>query len=191
VHRIDKDTSGVLVVAKSDRAHQGLSDQFQVHSIKRVYLALIYGSPKEDGGKIESLIARHPVERKKMSGKVRDGKRAVTHWRVAGRYPQVTLMRLRLETGRTHQIRVHLSEAGHPLLCDETYGGAARISGVLDPVLKKLIKEMGRQALHAKTLGFIHPATGQYLEFDTELPPDMAAIVAYLEKTHGEGSEKQ
>ena len=181
VHRIDKDTSGTLVVAKSDRAHNALADQFKEHTIKRVYLALVYGSPKEDKGRIESIIGRHPTERKKMSTKARHGKDAVTHWRVVARYPGVTLLRLRLETGRTHQIRVHLSEAGHPLLADEMYGGGGRLSGLQDPVLKQMIRAMGRQALHAKTLGFLHPISREYLEFDTELPPDMAGIVAYLD----------
>jgi 23S rRNA pseudouridine1911/1915/1917 synthase len=182
VHRIDKDTSGILVVAKNDRAHLSLSDQFKVHSIKRIYFALVYGSPREDTGRVESVIGRHPVDRKRMSGKARHGKHAVTHWRVIGRYGGISLLRLRLETGRTHQIRVHLSETGHPLVGDDVYGGAARLSSVQDPLLRKLIKELGRQALHAKTLGFIHPATGEYLEFDTDLPEDMARIIRYLEK---------
>ncbi|MBJ6727077.1 RluA family pseudouridine synthase [Geomesophilobacter sediminis] len=184
VHRIDKDTSGVLVIAKSDRAHQHLAEQFKAHSIKRVYLALVYGSFAQDGGKIESTIGRHPIDRKKMSGKARHGKHAVTHWRVVARYPGLTLLRLRLETGRTHQIRVHLSEAGHPLVCDETYGGGTRITALKDPELKKMIKEMGRHALHAKTLGFLHPVTGSYLEFDTDLPPDLAGIISYLESNN-------
>ena len=182
VHRIDKDTSGVLVIAKNDRAHNGLAEQFKVHSIKRIYLALVYGDLKEDKGRIESVIGRHPVERKKMSGKARHGKNAVTHWRVEARYGGITLVRLKLETGRTHQIRVHLSEAGHPLLADEVYGGGSRLAQLKDPDLKRMIKAMGRQALHAKTLGFVHPVTGAYLEFDTELPPDMAGIIAYLEE---------
>jgi len=181
VHRIDKDTSGTIVVAKSDRAHLSLAEQFKAHTIKRVYLALVYGSPKEDRGKVESVIGRHPVDRKRMSGKARHGKHAVTHWRVVARYPGITLMQMRLETGRTHQIRVHLSESGYPLLADDLYGGGARLATVKDPVLKRLIKEMGRHALHAKTLGFLHPVTGTYLEFDTELPADMAAIIDYLE----------
>ena len=181
VHRIDKDTSGTIVVAKSDRAHNALAEQFKAHTIKRVYLALVYGSLKEDKGRIESIIGRHPTERKKMSSRARHGKDAITHWRVVARYPAITLIQLRLETGRTHQIRVHLSEAGHPLLADETYGGGGRLSGVQDPVLKQMIRAMGRQALHAKTLGFLHPVTKEYLEFDTELPTDMAGIVEYLE----------
>lgn len=181
VHRIDKDTSGILVVAKNDPAHLALSEQFREHSIKRIYYAIVYGALKEDTGRLESVIGRHPTDRKRMSGKARHGKHAVTHWRVLGRYPGMCLIRLRLETGRTHQIRVHLSESGHPLVGDEVYGGAARLASVKDPVLRKLIKDLGRQALHAKTLGFIHPVSKEYLEFDTELPQDMAAVVNYLE----------
>ena len=118
-----------------------------------------------------------------MSGKAKHGKHAVTHWRVVGRYRGISLIRLMLETGRTHQIRVHLSEAGFPLVGDEVYGGSGRLASIQDTVLRKLIKDLGRQALHAKTLGFIHPSSGDYLEFDTELPADMAKIVDYLEST--------
>ncbi|WP_243369669.1 RluA family pseudouridine synthase [Geotalea sp. SG265] len=182
VHRIDKDTSGILVVAKNDAAHLALSEQFREHSIKRIYYAIVYGSLKGDTGRLESVIGRHPTDRKRMSGKARHGKHAVTHWRVIGRYPGMCLIRLRLETGRTHQIRVHLSEAGYPLVGDEVYGGGARLASVKDPVLRRLIKELGRQALHAKTLGFIHPSTKEYLEFDTELPRDMASIIGHLEQ---------
>lgn len=181
VHRIDKDTSGVLVVAKNDAAHNSLSRQFKEHTIKRIYLALVLGSPKADKGRIESVIGRHPVDRKRMSGKTGRGKQAVTHWQAIGRFPGITLMRLKLETGRTHQIRVHLSEAGYPLAGDPVYGDSGRLAAIHDPQLRKLIKTMGRQALHAKTLGFIHPATGAYLEFDTDLPADMAQIIDYLQ----------
>lgn len=184
VHRIDKDTSGVIVVAKHDASHQSLAHQFKEHTIKRIYLALVFGSPKTDKGRIESVIGRHPTDRKKMSGKARHGKHAVTHWQVLGRYSGVTLLKLRLETGRTHQIRVHLSEAGHPLLGDDTYGGGGRLAGIRDMQLRTLIRDMGRQALHAKTLGFLHPTSGEYLEFDTDLPEDMARIVTYLEESH-------
>jgi 23S rRNA pseudouridine1911/1915/1917 synthase len=183
VHRIDKDTTGLLVVAKSDRAHQSLSRQFKEHTVKRVYLALIYGSPREDRGKIDAAIGRHPVDRKKMSGKARHSKQAVTNWRVLGRYKGISLMQLRLETGRTHQIRVHLSEAGFPLVGDQVYGGSGRLANIQDPQLRKLIKDLDRQALHAKSLGFVHPASGAYLEFDTELPEDMARVLGYLENS--------
>jgi 23S rRNA pseudouridine1911/1915/1917 synthase len=183
VHRLDKDTSGILVSAKNDVAHQALAAQFKAHSTKRIYLALIFGSPKTDKGKIEGVIGRHPTERTKMSSKARRGKQAVTHWQVVARYGPLSLVRLRLETGRTHQIRVHLSEAGHPLVGDDVYGGAGRLPNLKDPQLRKLIKELGRQALHAKTLGFRHPTTGEYLEFDSELPPDMARLLTYLEST--------
>ena len=183
VHRLDKDTSGILVSAKNDVAHQSLAEQFKAHSTKRIYLALVFGSPKADKGKIEGAIGRHPTERTKMSSKARHGKEAVTHWQVVARYGSLSLIRLRLETGRTHQIRVHMSEAGYPLVGDEVYGGGGRLANLKDPQLRKLIKDMGRQALHAKTLGFRHPATGEYLEFDSELPPDMAQLLTYLEST--------
>lgn len=183
VHRIDKDTSGVIVVAKNDRAHLELARQFEEHSIKRVYFALVYGSPKTEKGRIEAAIGRHPVDRKKMSGKARRGKHAVTHWKVIGRYGPVTAVELRLETGRTHQIRVHLSEAGFPLLGDPVYGGSGRLTGLKDPALQALIRKLGRQALHARILGFLHPASGEYLEFSSPLPEDMARILDHLNKS--------
>jgi 23S rRNA pseudouridine1911/1915/1917 synthase len=183
VHRIDKDTSGILVVAKNDHAHQALAHQFKQHSIKRVYVALVYGSPKGDKGSIETAIGRHPSDRKKMSGAARRGRHAITHWRVTERYQGITMMRITLETGRTHQIRVHLSEAGYPLLGDSVYGGGGRLAGVRDPVLRKLIKGLGRQALHAGTLGIIHPSTGVYLEINADIPDDMTRIMEYLEQT--------
>jgi 23S rRNA pseudouridine1911/1915/1917 synthase len=183
VHRIDKDTTGILVVAKNDNAHRSLARQFKQHSIKRVYTALVYGSPKQDKGVIDAAIGRHPTDRKKMSGAARRGRHAVTNWRVACRYKGITLMTITLETGRTHQIRVHLSEAGYPLLGDPVYGGSGRLANVRDPVLRKMIKDLGRQALHAGTLGVTHPTSGEYLEFNADMPEDMAGIIKYLEKS--------
>jgi 23S rRNA pseudouridine1911/1915/1917 synthase len=183
VHRLDKDTSGVLVAAKNDRAHQSLSNQFSVHSVKRIYQALIYGSPKEDTGKIEGIIGRHPTERVRLSGKAKSGRHAVTRWRVKERYARVSLVELRLETGRTHQIRVHLSEAGFPLLGDPLYPDGGRFNNLTDAQLRRLITALGRQALHAHTLGFIHPVTGEYLEFTTDPPEDMAVVIDYLQKS--------
>jgi 23S rRNA pseudouridine1911/1915/1917 synthase len=180
VHRLDKGTSGVLVVAKNDRAHQGLSAQFRVHSVKRIYQALVFGNPQEDSGKIEGIIGRHPTERLRQSLKARNGKHSVTRWRAKERFGRITLMELRLETGRTHQIRVHLTESGFPLLGDPLYPDGGRSNNLADPRLKKMITSLGRQALHARTLGFIHPVTGEYLEFSTPLPDDLQALCDYL-----------
>lgn len=181
VHRLDKGTSGVMVAAKNDRAHRELSVQFSMHSIKRIYQAFVYGNPQEESGKIEGIIGRHPTERLRLSGKARHGKHSVTRWRVRGRYGRITLMELRLETGRTHQIRVHMSEAGFPLVGDPLYPDGGRFNNISDTRLRKLITSLGRQALHARTLGFIHPVTGQYLEFSAEFPADMAALAEYLD----------
>jgi len=183
VHRIDKDTTGILVVAKNDAAHEGLAVQFRAHSVKRVYVALVFGSPRTDKGRVESIIGRHPVDRKRMSGSAKHGRHAVTHWKVLARFQEVTLLKLRLETGRTHQIRVHMSESGHPLVGDPVYGGSARAAGLKSPEFRGMVKKFGRQALHAKTLGFRHPSTGEYIEFDSELPEDMQTLLDYLERT--------
>lgn len=180
VHRLDKGTTGVLVAAKNDRAHQSLSAQFHEHSIKRIYQALVFGNPAVDTGKIEGTIGRHPTDRLRQSGKAKSGKHAVTRWRVKERYGRITLVELRLETGRTHQIRVHLTESGMPLLGDPLYLDGGRTNNLTDSRLKKMITSLGRQALHARTLGFIHPVTGEYLEFSVELPPDMQALRDYL-----------
>ncbi|GCF84956.1 pseudouridine synthase [Geobacter sp. SVR] len=180
VHRLDKGTSGVLVAAKNDRAHQALSTQFSRHSIKRVYQALVYGNPGLDAGRIEGLIGRHPTDRLRRSGKVTHGKHAATRWRVRERYGRISLIELRLETGRTHQIRVHLSEAGFPLVGDPLYPDGGRFNNLSDPQLRKMIAALGRQSLHARTLGFIHPVTGEYLEFSVELPQDMAELIGFL-----------
>ncbi|HEU0264462.1 MAG TPA: RluA family pseudouridine synthase [Geobacterales bacterium] len=185
VHRLDKETSGILVAAKSDEAHQGLARQFKDHTVKRLYLALVFGSPQGEQGHIRGIIGRHPTDRKRMSGKARHGKEAVTHWKVLRRYGSVTLLRLRLETGRTHQIRVHLTESGFPLVGDPVYGGNSRITSLRDQQLVQLIRQLGRQALHATMLGFIHPVTGEYMEYQTDPPEDMARVLAYLEQQSG------
>lgn len=184
VHRLDKGTSGILVAAKHDRAHQTLSEQFSVHSVKRIYQALIYGSPQEDTGKIEGIIGRHPTERLRLSGKAKNGKHAVTRWKVKERYGRVSLVELRLETGRTHQIRVHLTEAGYPLLGDPLYPDGGRCNNIPDTQLRGMIGRLGRQALHARCLGFIHPSSGEYMEFTVEPPEDLQELLAYLRKDY-------
>lgn len=183
VHRLDKDTSGVMVATKNDLSHQGLAAQFKRHSIKRRYIALVHGLVGTTTGTIDQPIGRHPTQRKKMSGQSRQGRRAVTHWRTLARFDQdrLTLLELKLETGRTHQIRVHCSEMGHPLVGDPTYGQKNRLQAIGDASLKGLLLRLGRQALHARSLGFEHPVTGEYLEFSSPLPEDLRAIVACLE----------
>lgn len=156
VHRIDMDTSGSLVVCKNDKAHSSLAEQFKEHSITRRYYAICQGVIKEDEGIVNKPIGRHPVERKKMAVNEKNGKHAVTHYKVLERFKDYTFVECELETGRTHQIRVHMASIGHPLLGDLIYG-------------KKDYKGLG-QMLHAKTLGFMHPTTGEYLEVNAELP---------------------
>ena len=184
VHRIDKDTSGVLVVTKNDRAHQHLAEQFHQHSIKREYLALIHGHLPARTGTIDQPLGRHPVQRKKFSTKARNSKRAVTHWSVIDNFSLVkfSLIRLQLETGRTHQIRVHFSEAGHPLVGDPLYGRRAEMNNIKDQQLRTLIRQLPGQALHAHTLGFIHPRTNEYLEFSSDIPTPLRHIIAYLQQ---------
>lgn len=186
VHRLDKDTSGVMVATKNDASHQCLAAQFKKHSIRRRYVALVYGLMKTATGTIEQPIGRHPTQRKKMSGQSRQGRHAVTHWRTLGRFDQdrLSLLELALETGRTHQIRVHCAELGHPLVGDPTYGQKNRLQSVRDAGLKQLLQALGRQALHARLLGFEHPLTGQHLEFSSPLPNDMQAIVSYLQNKY-------
>ena len=162
VHRIDKDTSGILVAAKNDAAHEGLSAQWRVHSIKRIYHAILHGMIAENQGVIDAPIGRHPRDRKKMAVEPKNGKNAVTHYQVLERLPfaQCTYTQLELETGRTHQIRVHMSHLGHPVVGDPVYG----------PKKSPYLRLLNGQALHAKILGFNHPISGEYLEFNSELP---------------------
>lgn len=157
LHRIDKNTSGLLLVAKNDNAHLFLSEQIKEHSLTREYEAVVYGNLKNDSGTIDAPIARHSVKRKQMAI-VMGGRNAVTHYTVIERFGDFTHVRLRLETGRTHQIRVHMAHIGHPVAGDDVYGP------------HKVIAKLGGQCLHARKIGFIHPATHEYMEFTSELP---------------------
>ena len=159
VHRIDMDTTGSLVVCKNDKAHQSLSEQLNVHSIRRIYVAIVHGNIKEDSGTVNAPIGRHPTDRKKMSTHCKNGRDAVTHYKVLERFGDYTYIQCELETGRTHQIRVHMASIGHPLVGDEVYGPK-----------KCPFKGLQGQPLHARTLGIIHPTTGKYLEVNAPLP---------------------
>lgn len=183
VHRLDKDTSGVLVVSKHDRAHLALARQFKRHSIRRCYRALVHGRVKQARGTIDQAIGRHPVHRKKMSVHCRQGRRAVTHWQVLRRFDEdrLSLLELTLETGRTHQIRVHLSALGHPVVADALYGNPRLERGRGDIELEKMIRGLYRQFLHAGLLGFAHPETGDYLELQAPLPAELQEIIDYLD----------
>ena len=159
VHRIDMDTTGSLVVCKNDKAHQSLSEQLKVHSIRRIYVAIVHGNIKEDSGTVNAPIGRHPTDRKKMSTHCKNGRDAVTHYKVLERFGDYTYIQCELETGRTHQIRVHMASIGHPLVGDEVYGPK-----------KCPFKGLQGQTLHARALGIIHPTTGKYLEVNAPLP---------------------
>ncbi len=162
VHRIDMDTSGLLIVAKNDKAHQGLSEQIKVHSFTRIYETVIVGHLKQASGTIEAPIGRHPTHRKKMAVTPTNSKPATTHYEVLAEYPGYSHVRLRLETGRTHQIRVHMAYLGHPVAGDTVYGAANQPKGCRD---------LNGQCLHAKEIGFVHPISGKKLYFSSELPP--------------------
>lgn len=170
VHRIDMDTTGSLLVCKNDIAHQNMAKQFKVHDMNRVYLAIVHGVIKEDEGTIEGPIGRHPIDRKKMSINYKNGKPAITHFRVLKRFSNYTYVECRLETGRTHQIRVHMASIHHPLLGDSVYGPA------------KCPFKLQGQTLHAKILGIHHPITGEYMEIDAPLPKYFTDLLDKLEK---------
>jgi 23S rRNA pseudouridine1911/1915/1917 synthase len=174
VHRLDKDTSGVMVVAKDEPTLVALQQQFHAHDLERKYLALVEGVVAERGS-FKTKYGRDPRDRKKFSSEVASGKRAVTHWRVEQRFAGATLVEVSLETGRTHQIRVHFSDHDHPLIGDRTYGRPPR-----EPHLRAIAKQLGRQALHAQVLGITHPATGERMRWSTAPPPDMLAALAAL-----------
>ena len=171
VHRIDMDTTGSLLVCKNDFAHQRLAEQLKVHSIKRVYHAIVHGNLKEDSGTINEPIGRHPTERKKMCVNHQNGRDAVTHYEVLERFGDYTYIACRLETGRTHQIRVHMASMHHPLLGDKVYGPQ-----------KCPFPELQGQTLHAKILGIVHPRTGKYLEVDAPLPEYFEKILQKLRR---------
>ena len=170
VHRIDKDTSGLLIVAKNDASHLSLASQIKEHSFTRAYEAVLYGNIKEDEITVNQPIGRNPKDRKKMAVTLKNSKSAVTHFYVIKRYGDFTHVRCVLETGRTHQIRVHSAYIGHPVAGDEVYGP------------KKVITELHGQCLHAKQIGFVHPKTGEYMEFSSELPEYFQAVLRKLEQ---------
>jgi len=192
VHRLDKDTSGILVAAKTDSAHLHLSSQFKQHTVKRQYQAIVWGVPSKEHGIVEASIARHPVRRKEMSivksnGDREDvntkGRHAVTYWKVIKKFKIASSMLCRLKTGRTHQIRVHLTSIGHPLIGDKQYGKSPlkNCSGLSVALIQK-IKSLRRQALHAELLGFKHPGTEKWCEFKTNLPEDLSYLLTELQK---------
>ncbi len=174
VHRIDKDTTGVLVVCKTDAAHQGIAEQLKVHSITRKYNALVRGTLREQQGKVDAPVGRHPIDRKKMAVNYQNGKNAVTHYTVIETFPcGCSHIECTLETGRTHQIRVHMASIGHPLLGDMVYGTG------------KNPFHLEGQALHARVLGFLHPTTGKYMEFEAPLPDYFTELIVRLRKIGG------
>ena len=170
VHRIDKDTTGALLICKDDMVHRNLAEQLKEHSIKRRYRAIVQGNIKEDEGTVDAPIGRHPIDRKKMAINHKNGKEAVTHYKVLERFGQTTYIECRLETGRTHQIRVHMASLGHPLLGDTVYGSS------------KNPYHLQGQALHAMILGFIHPVTGEYMEFEAPIPEYFSKLLDKLRK---------
>ncbi|MBI4689824.1 MAG: RluA family pseudouridine synthase [Nitrospirae bacterium] len=175
VHRLDRDTSGVMVIALDDAAYYMLAEQFKRRTINRKYIAIIYGNIKNDGGEIALRIGRSETDRKKMSTRVKKGKEAMTIWKVVERFRYATLIEAKLRTGRTHQIRVHFASIGHPVLGDRTYGRRVEIE-----VNDRRKISFPRQMLHAELLGFSHPVTGEYLEFHSRLPEDMERAITQL-----------
>ena len=170
VHRIDRDTSGLIIAAKNDRAHLALAAQLQDHSLARTYEAVAVGGLREDSGTVDAPIGRHPVDRKKMAVDRKNGREAITHWTVLARYPGYTHVECRLETGRTHQIRVHLASIGHPLLGDTVYGA------------KKPVPGLAGQCLHARRLRFVHPSTGEPVELECPLPDWFQEVLRKIDR---------
>lgn len=179
VHRLDKDTSGLMVVARSLTAHHALVAQLQARSVTREYLALVQGALVA-GGTVEANIGRHPVDRKRMAVRRTGGKPAVTHYRVERRFPAHTLLRVRLETGRTHQIRVHLAHIHHPIVGDPVYGGRMKLPGGTGEAVREAIRSFRRQALHAGRLALTHPDTGESCQWQAPVPEDMQRLIDTL-----------
>lgn len=182
VHRIDKDTSGLLVVAKNDAAHQNLCAQFAEHSIERTYYAVVFGLPNPPQGKIDADVGRSPYDRKKMAVVQKNGKHAVTHYQTIETYKGLaSLVKCNLETGRTHQIRVHMAKLGCNLVGDQLYVKAKKIpEKLIDDAKREFINKFSRQALHAKSLGFVHPRSGKFMQFDSEFPDDFKQLLEVL-----------
>jgi 23S rRNA pseudouridine1911/1915/1917 synthase len=180
VHRLDKDTSGVMVVAKEDEAFHQLTKQFKNRTVEKIYWAIVYGRFSQNEGLIDSAIGRHPSERKKMSTRTKKGRTAITRWKRVEEFYSCTLLEISPQTGRTHQIRVHLSSIGHPLLGDPLYGRKGRPNAIHDPFLKECVKRMNRQALHAHRLEFTHPRTGERVQFFSPIPQDMKEVLEWL-----------
>lgn len=179
VHRLDKNTSGLLVIAKTLSAHQRLVQQLQQRTVKRQYIAVVHGSPPAQG-KVDAALGRHPVQRKKMAVRKSGGKPAITHFATLQRFATATLLRLHLETGRTHQIRVHMASIGHALVGDPVYGARPGGGAAINAELRKTINAFSRQALHAQKLGLQHPQTGQLSQWEAELPADLADLLSSL-----------
>jgi len=179
VHRLDAGTSGLLVVARTTAAHHALAAQFRDRGVEKIYEAIVWGRPREASGTIEAAIGRDPVHRRKMSTRAPGGRAAVTHWRVLRSMPGFSHIALRIETGRTHQIRVHLQALGHPVVGDARYGGSGW-RGVPDPIRRRALKGLGRPALHARRLSFVHPRTGERMTFESPLPPDLKELLELL-----------
>ena len=182
VHRLDKDTSGIIVVAKTDTAHQGLSEQFKSRSVVKRYYALVHGHPDKQNGYVDLPIGRHPADRKKMSTASPRGREALTLWRIKERYANGALLEIELKTGRTHQIRVHCRSMGHPIIGDQVYGARKSMSNLSkrDMAFYQVVKKARRQMLHAFQLGFLHPVTAKRQHFEAPFPEDMAVIIKNL-----------